>query len=315
MSRSAVNPLPNVVAVTLNPAIDQSVVVDELRPGQVHRVRASRRQAGGKGLNVATMLSLGGQAATVSGFLGLENAELFEAHFSRHRLEDAFVRVPGETRTCIKILDSLAGTTDLNFPGVRVEAEHIAALCDRLLELAGAGVWFVVSGSMPRGFSVDEFIGLLRRLRETGVKIAVDSSGSALRSAIELGVDLIKPNEHEFAEALGLADARPETVMAAVDSLEIDTVILSMGREGALFASGGGKVLAKAPRLEVVSTVAAGDALLAGYLSGELRGLSLEDRARTATAYAWSRLVSLEPHLPGAQLMQERLSSVELECL
>lgn len=147
----------------------------------------------------------------------------------------------------------------------------------------------------------------------TGAKLAVDTSGPALAAAIQLGVDLIKPNEHELADALGLADARPQTVMAAVDSLAIDTVILSMGSEGALFVSGSKKVLAQTPVLEVVSTVGAGDSLLAGYLAGVLQGFSLEDRARSATAYAWSRLVSVEPSIPDSGELQMRMNAVKLQ--
>ena len=90
-------------------------------------------------------------------------------------------------------------------------------------------------------------------------QLAVDSSGPALKAAIELGVDLIKLNEHELADALGLADAQPETVMAAVDSLSVETIILSMGCQGALFVSGMRRSEAKAPALEVMSTVGAGD--------------------------------------------------------
>lgn len=301
-----------VVTVTLNPAIDQSVVVDELKPGEVHRVRASRRQAGGKGVNVATMLSLGGHASTVSGFLGAENTAIFETHFNRHDLEDAFVRVPGETRVGIKILDDKAGTTDLNFPGAKIDAAARTQLRSCLLERAESGVWFVFGGSLPIGFSVEEFVDLLASLQETGAKLAVDTSGPALAAAIELGVDLIKPNEHELAGALGLADARPKTVMAAVDALSLETMILSMGSQGALFVSGAEKVLAKPPALDVISTVGAGDSLLAGYLAGVLQGLSLEDCARSATAYAWSRLVSVEPSIPESDELQARMAAVEL---
>lgn len=302
-----------VVTVTLNPAIDHSVVVDELKPGEVHRVRESRRQAGGKGVNVSTMLALGGHGSMVSGFLGSENAEIFEAHFLQHKLADAFVRVAGETRVGIKILDHQAGTTDLNFPGVGIHVDDLAQLRGCLLKLAAPGVWFVFGGSLPLGLSVDVYTRLLSDLRVTGAKLAVDTSGPALAAAIQLGVDLIKPNEHELADALGLADARPQTVMAAVDSLAIDTVILSMGSEGALFVSGSKKVLAQTPVLEVVSTVGAGDSLLAGYLAGVLQGFSLEDRARSATAYAWSRLVSVEPSIPDSGELQMRMNAVKLQ--
>lgn len=305
--------IPNVVTVTLNPAIDQSVFVDELRPGSVHRVQRSQRQAGGKGVNVATMLSLGGVCVTVSGFLGEDNAQIFEQHFRTHQLTDAFIRVAGETRVGIKILDSKSGTTDLNFPGIQPDAQALSDLKEGLLGLCGADVWFVFGGSLPAGMRVAGFEALLATLKDAGAKLAVDSSGAALKAAIDAGVDLIKPNEHELAEALGLPDTKPETVIRAVDGLMkkgLRSVILSMGEAGALFVSEGEKILAKSPPIEVISTVGAGDSLLAGYLAGLVQGLPLGERARMATAYAWNRLVSLDPKLDE---MEERMAAVCLE--
>lgn len=303
---------PNVVAVTLNPAIDQSVFIDELKPGAVHRVQRSQRQAGGKGINVATMLSLGGVPVTVSGFLGAANARIFEQHFSQHQLPDVFVRVHGETRVGIKILDAKSGTTDLNFPGIQPDTEALSELRVRLMALCEEGTWFVFGGSLPIGMTVEDFTDLLAALKASGAKLAVDSSGPALKAAIAVGVHLIKPNEHELAEALDLVDAQPETVMGAVDVLlqqGIETVVLSMGKAGALFVRGCEKVLATSPNIEVVSTVGAGDSLLAGYLAGVVRGMPLEDAARMATAYAWSRLVSLDPKLEN---LEERMQAVTL---
>ena len=302
-----------VVTVTLNPAIDQSVFVDELEPGAVHRVQKSCRQAAGKGVNVATMLSLGGLPVTVSGFLGEANKAIFEQHFARHRLTDAFVRVAGETRVGIKILDIKAGTTDLNFPGIRPNAEALAELQSRLLGLCKGDVWLVFGGSLPVGMGAEDFKAMLASLKKAGASIAVDSSGAALKAAIDAGVDLIKPNEQELAEALGLPNAEPDTVIAAVDGLMekgLGAVILSMGKEGALFVADGEKILAKSPPIEVVSTVGAGDSLLAGYLAGLVPGRGGGDRARMATAYAWSRLVSLEPKIED---LDERMGAVMLE--
>lgn len=307
---------PRVVTVTLNPAIDQSVFVDELRPGAVHRVTRSQRQAGGKGVNVATMLALGGCRVTVTGFLGADNVSLFESHFERHGMEDRFVRIPGETRVGIKILDTVAGTTDLNFPGADPDGAALDELRDRLKQLCRKGTWFVFAGSLPLAADVPHFIELVNELRAAGALVAVDSSGAALSAAIEAGVDLIKPNEQELAEALQLPDARLETVMAAVEGLSAQGmrhVILSMGKDGALFESGGQRLRAYAPELEVVSTVGAGDALLAGYLEGLMRGLDLEGRVRLAMVFAWSRLQSLEPQLPEPEAIEERMALVRVE--
>ena len=304
----------SIVTVTLNPAIDQTVFVDCLELGAVHRVRESQRQAGGKGVNVATMLALGGVSGVVaSGFIGEDNTALFEQHFTAYGIEDAFVRVSGETRTGIKIVDTGANTnTDLNMPGPTPTAQQREALKGRLLKLAEPGRWFVIAGSLPAGVDASYVAGLIRALREQGAKIAIDSSGPGLAAAVEAGIDLAKPNEHELAELLGVELRTTAEILEAARQLRrerIPNLIVSMGGEGAVFLTETAELQARASEVEVVSTVGAGDSLLAGYLHGLLDGESPEDCARRATVYAWSRLESLIPELPQGD---ERLRRVRL---
>ena len=306
-----------IVTITLNPAIDQTVFVDQLVPGSVHRVSQSRRQAGGKGVNVATLLALGGAEVVASGFLGNANATIFEQHFSEYGVCDAFIRVQGETRMGIKIVDAgINETTDLNMVGVAPTLEQCAALRRLLLELAEPGRWFLIAGSLPDGVEPRFVTELIQALRGAGAKVAVDSSGAALKAAVAAGVDLIKPNEHELAELLGVELKDFDSIVAAARRLckeRMPNLIVSMGGQGALFLTADAELLVCAPKLNVVSTVGAGDALLAGYLHGQQLGESLEDCARRATVYAWSRLESLTPTLPQGDALSERLERVRVE--
>lgn len=308
-----------IVTVTLNPAIDHTVFVNQLVPGSVHRVNRSHRQAGGKGVNVATMLAMGGAEVVASGFLGDANAAIFEQHFSEYGVRDAFIRVAGETRTGIKIVDTgINETTDLNMAGPAPSVEQCAALRSQLLELAEPGRWFLIAGSLPEGVEPAFVVELIQALRAAGAKVAVDSSGAALKAAVAAGVDLIKPNEHELAELLGVELADFDAILPAARKLcreRIPNLIVSMGGEGALFLTAESELLACAPKLNVVSTVGAGDSLLAGYLHGQQLGESLEDCARRATVYAWSRLESLTPILPKENELSERLSQISVRGL
>ncbi|WP_162071388.1 MULTISPECIES: 1-phosphofructokinase [unclassified Lentimonas] len=308
---------PTIITVTLNPAIDQTVFVDHLELGSVHRVRESQRQAAGKGVNVATMLALDGVDGVVAtGFLGEDNAALFEQHFAAHGIEDAFVRVSGETRTGIKIVDTSANTnTDLNMSGPTPTAQQREALMARLLEMAEPERWFVIAGSLPAGVEPSYVADVIRALRAKGAKIAVDSSGPAMVAAVEAGIDLAKPNEHELAELLGVELKDAAAILPAARKLrdeQIPNLIVSMGGEGALFLKEDSALLAQSPKLEIVSTVGAGDSLLAGYLYGLLHDESPEDCARRATVYAWSRLESLKPQLPQGEDLCARLKRVQV---
>lgn len=308
--------LPSIVTVTFNPAIDLTVFVDHLVPGAVHRVQRSQHQAGGKGVNVATMLALGGCGVMVSGFLGAANAAIFERHFESHGLCDAFIRVHGETRTGIKVVDArVRETTDFNLPGPAPSAAQRAALVERLLALAEPGRWFVLAGSLPVGLEPDFVADLIQRLRGLGAKVAIDSSGAALAAALQVGVDLAKPNQNELAEWLGIELKDEAALLCAARQLQRERVpqlIVSLGEEGALFLSAGAELRTRAPKVQVVSTVGAGDAMLAGYLQGLLAGEDCRGCARRATVYAWSRLEALLPQLPQGAELEQRLRQVSV---
>ncbi len=308
---------PSIITVTLNPAIDHTVFLDELVPGTVHRATGSHRQAGGKGINVGTMLAIGGTNVAVSGFLGEANPSIFEKHFKDHRLMDAFVRVPGETRTGIKIVDTKSNdTTDLNLPGPAPTKAQCEKLFSRLLKLVQPGTWVVIAGSLPTGVEPNFLVELIHKLRDADAKIAVDSSGAALAAAVEAGIDLAKPNNHELAELLGADLSDFQSILSAARELNrerVPNLIVSLGDEGALFLSNKAELMASAPPVKVISTVGAGDSLLAGYLQGRLLGETAPDCARRATVYAWSRLESLVSALPEPEILLKRLARVTVQ--
>ena len=304
------------VTVTLNPALDLSLAVDTLVPGTVHRASRFHLRPGGKGVNVSALLGRAGIASTATGFLGRDNAEPFEQMFRTLPVDDGFLRLPGATRTGIKIQETAADrTTDLNQPGLEPDADAIAALHARLLDLAQPGRWIVWGGSLPPGYPAETFAAILSDLKHRGARLAVDSSGPALAAAVAVGVDLIKPNQHELEELTGRPLPTRRDLHHAALRLHDDGiphVILSLGADGALFAAPDGRIHASAPPVRVASTVGAGDALLAGYLAGLLDGAPLPDRARLACAFAASSLESLDRPAPAAADLAARLAAVTL---
>lgn len=309
---------PGIVTVTLNPAIDETVFLDELRSGEVNRATGHHRQPGGKGVNVSAMLGGFGIPTAASGFLGRENTRLFVELFSVRAIHDEFVRIDGETRTGIKIVGVSGETTDINFDGLSPTAADLKVLEEKLGRLAGPGRWFVIGGRLPTGVSVGFFKTLLQMLKQAGANIAVDSSGEALQAAIDSGVDVIKPNHHELAEIIGheLPDFASQVAAALrLQREKVPHVILSLGSEGALFVSPDGAFVADAPPVHAVSTVGAGDSLLAGYLAGLVTGRSAAERAKLATVFAWSALedVIRQPPTPG--LAEERMRRIGIRPL
>ncbi|MGE7959772.1 1-phosphofructokinase [Pseudomonas sp. NPDC089530] len=281
--------MAKILTLTLNPALDLTVQLARLEPGQVNRSEALHCHAAGKGVNVAQVLVDLGHQLTVSGFLGADNPQAFEALFARRGFVDAFIRVPGETRSNIKLAEQDGRITDLNGPGPMVDEAAQQALFERLERLAPGHDVVVVAGSLPRGVSPQWLHALLARLKALGLKVALDTSGEALRAGLAAGPWLVKPNTEELAEALGAPVLSLATQAEAAGRLRaqgVEHVVVSHGAEGVNWFSAAPALQALPPKVSVASTVGAGDSLLAGMLHGLLSGQPAEQTLRTATAIA-----------------------------
>lgn len=280
--------MARVLTVTVNPALDLTVQLPALRLGEVNRSDNLQAHAAGKGLNVAQVLADLGHQLTVTGFLGEANAQPFEQLFSARGFADEFVRVAGETRSNIKLAEADGRITDINGPGLEVGAAQRDELLARLERLVPGHELVVVAGSLPRGVEVPWFVELLQRLARLGARVALDTSGAALREGLALSPWLIKPNEEELAQARGLdpADAQALADEARRLNARIEHVVMSQGAAGVSWFSPAAAWHAQPPKVRVVSTVGAGDSLLAGMLHGLLAGWPAERTLAHATAIA-----------------------------
>lgn len=281
--------MARVLTVTLNPALDLTVQLPALRLGEVNRSDSLQVHAAGKGLNVAQVLADLGHQLTVTGFLGEGNPQAFELLFAARSFADEFVRVAGETRSNLKLAEADGRVTDINGLGLVVSGAHCDELLARLQRLAPAHDLVVVAGSLPRGIDSQWFVGMLNTLNALGVRVALDSSGTALRDGLATRPWLIKPNEEELAEARGVELSGSSTLVAEARRLQgegIEHVVVSQGADGVSWFSPGAALHANPPRVRVVSTVGAGDSLLAGMLHGLLQGWPAERTLTEATAIA-----------------------------
>lgn len=295
--------IANIVTLTLNASIDQTARVPNFTAGEVNRVTWEQSDAGGKGVNVASFLADFGHALAVTGLLGEGNQQLFVRLFAEKGLIDRFVRVPGQTRVNVKVVDDvLDQVTDINFPGVSVDGAAVAAVTAAVMTLVDEGAKvFVLSGSLPAGVPTTIYRDLTASLKARGRTVVLDTSGEGLAHAIAAGPDVIKPNILELTELVGHPLEGDAAIVAAARGLRqqgIDLVAVSMGGRGAIFVDGGEAVHAEPPRVAIKSTVGAGDAMVAGIVHGSLQGLGGEDRARLATAFSLGALGEIGPRLP-----------------
>lgn len=290
------------LTLTLNPAIDVTVTLEALRPGAVNPALRQERHAAGKGINVAACLADWGAAVTATGLLGADNDSIFRALFAEKRIADRCIRIPGETRTNIKLLDQSSGeTTDINLAGLAPDA---AALDACIAEVAQARDIAVLSGSLPRGVAPDLYARLTATLTARGVRVVADASGAALQALLAGPVKphAIKPNRHELEGFVGHALPDAASLLAAARRLVaqgVRLVVVSMGGQGALFVTAEAALRIHPPAVPVTSSVGAGDAMVAGIVAGLAENLPLPALACRATAFAAAKLRKTGAQIPG----------------
>lgn len=309
----------SVVTVTLNPAIDQTITVEALKPGSVHRAKAVRHNAGGKGVNVASCLADWGTPVTATGLLGAGNAAPFEALFQAKGIADAFLRLPGETRVNIKIADLAANdTTDINLPGLSADAGAVDHVRETVLGLVEPGTPVLLAGSLPEGLPADAYAGLTADLAAAGARVVLDSSGAPLAAALASTGALphcIKPNRHELEDWAGRPLPTTADLLDAARDLHrrgVSVVVVSLGADGALFIDGARALHGRLPPVQALSTVGAGDAMVAGLIAAFQQDGRLEDVARLSVAFAAAKLGCFGPNLPDPATVRSLAAQVAL---
>ena len=293
---SASTPTGRVVTLTANPSLDRTLDLPApLTEGGIVRLAGSTTEPGGKGVNVARAIAAAG--GDVVSVLPAAASDPIVTALRTLGLELATVAVQSPVRTNYTLVDPAGTTTKLNEPGAALSAETRAVLGAVLHGHAATAQWVVLSGSLPPGTPADWYAQLVRSLRGTGVRIAVDTSEAPLLALLSAGPgaapDLLKPNAEELAQLAGLSEDEvledPTVMLSAVRSLHdrgVAEVLLTLGGDGAVLSTAdGGLWTAMPPAVTVRSTVGAGDSSLAGHLLASLAGAPPVERLRTAVAY------------------------------
>ncbi|WP_328676321.1 1-phosphofructokinase family hexose kinase [Streptomyces sp. NBC_00322] len=272
-----------ILTVTLNTALDITYRVPALTPHASHRVSEVRERPGGKGLNVARVLSALGHESVVTGFAGGPTGAVLRDLLGPLAPRDALVPIAGTTRRTIAVVDDASGdTTQLNEPGPIVTAEEWATFLTSYDSLLPGADAVALCGSLPPGIHVGAYAELIRRARGAGVPVLLDTSGEPLRRGIAARPDLVKPNADELARLTGSR----EPLRATRDARRrgAHTVVASLGPDGLLAATADGVWQATPPEPVKGNPTGAGDSAVAGLLSGLVEQLPWPDLLARAVA-------------------------------
>jgi 1-phosphofructokinase len=286
-----------ILTITLNPSVDRTIEVDQLRRGAVHRASSVRVDPGGKGINVARALAANGVKAFAVVTVGGAEGDHLTAMLAAAGVEIVPVPIAGSIRSNITVVEPDGTTTKLNEPGAALTSGETAAVLDAVAAQASAAEWVVVSGRLPPGADPALYARIVEIAGQSQIRTAVDTSGPAFAAALAARPALVKPNADELAEAVGRPLVTLGDVAAAcreVLAAGAGQVLASLGSAGALLVDPDGATYAHGPAVHPLSSVGAGDALLAGFLAAGARG-----GQALATAVAWG---TAAVSLPGSRM-------------
>jgi len=309
-----------ILTLTLNAALDITYDVDALVPRSTHRVRHTRQRAGGKGVNVASVLSRLGVPVTASGFLGGRTGVDISADLDARALPQAFFRCAGESRRTVNVVSAGDGdATIFNEPGPVITNGEWSALVDGIPELfvRSRAAVLVLSGSLPPGVPEDAFARLVALARDHGVTSVVDAGGAALRQAVGAHPDVVKPNLAELEASTGQVDA----VIGAQELQRWGAldVVVSCGPDGAVvLPRDGGELRARLRKPLAGNPTGAGDAMVAALAAGLDRepaargeGVSPAPRDGRSGAWDWSTAIRNAVAWSAAAVLQPLAGDVD----
>ncbi len=311
-----------IITVTLNAALDKTLEVPNFTPGHRHRTVDQTTMPGGKGVNIARAIKRLGQPVIATGLAGGSTGTRIIDALTDESILNAFVRIREESRTNTAVLDPTTGVhTEVNERGPEVSAQELDLFRDKLLYLAQGSSMCVFAGSLPRGVEPDIYGELIREVHKLGVTTVLDTDGEPLRLGVRAEPDIVSPNELEAEELVGHEfnddDDRAESVVE-ITRLGAREAVMTVadGCYARVLEDFSPELLRlRIEELEARSTIGAGDAFLAGYVSARYTGRPPVDALRFAVACGAESTQHFGAGLVDRSRAERLLSEVQAERL
>ena len=306
--------MSKVVTVTLNPAYDTTIVLNELSSERINRPVEESRVPAGKGINISETLKTLGCPNVAVAIVGRDSLEAFRRPRFDKGLECRFVVTDGTVRENLTILSG-GETYKINRAGDEVDDQADGRLLALLADVFEPGDIAVFSGSAPKGLTGEKLERLIMNTAARGYRIVIDSEAVDADMLRRIKPWLIKPNEFELAKIVGRGFA---DVMEMLDSCRelvaggVEQVVLSLGEHGLYVIKRNETVLAVSPKVEAVSTVGAGDNALAGYLYSALSGAETEKCAAFSAACGTAAVLSALPYLEDTKEVYDLIEKIKI---
>lgn len=261
-----------ILTITANPSVDISYNIENLKIDDVNRVELVNKDAGGKGIHVSYVLNELGENVTNSGFVGGKLGEFIEKRLDERKIPHDFIKLEDETRNCIAIIHD-NNQTEILEKGPKLELEKEKEFLAHLERISKNIEIINISGSLPKGLNASFYQKIIKFAKENKIFVSLDTSGNTLKEIVkgEIKPDLIKPNETEIKDIIEKEFPENEEEIRKIFEKsplkDISYVIISQGKDGAIFKIKNKIYKAKVPKVKAINPVGSGDSTLAGALS------------------------------------------------
>lgn len=277
-----------ITTITMNPALDKTIRIPTLIYGEVNRVGAFREDLGGKGINTGRIIGGFGISTYNAVILGADNSHEVLEYCKKDGMDMITQIVPGHTRTNIKVVEMEKNqTTDINEQGVGIDAENYQSFMDKVDEVASNSSYIIMGGSLAKGLPTNAYGAIAEKYKGVS-KVVIDADDEVLMEGLKGSPYLIKPNIHELEEALDRTLNSEEEVIDAgreiIETYGVTYVLVSMGSKGSLLVTEDEAYRGGIIQTTIVSTVGAGDSMLAGFVYGLEQKHDLDDCLAIGTA-------------------------------
>lgn len=294
-----------IITLTANPALDIYSKTEKLEPGEKLRCRTPLIDPGGGGVNVSRVIKrLGGDSIAVY-TKGGHTGKLFSDLLKKEGVKEDPVQVNIDLRQNFAITETSTGNLyRFGFPGVELQDRDYEALLEKV-DKCKKGSFLVASGSLPPGAPADFYAQVAARANKCGLKFVLDTSGKSYQGVLEEGAYLLKPNRKELKDITGevseTLEQQKSVLLNILNKYQVEVIVLSLGGEGALLATNGKVLHYPAPQVEHVSSIGAGDSMVAGMVYGLSKGEPVEKAIFYGLACGSATIKS-----PGTELLQKK---------
>lgn len=277
-----------VITVTLNPAMDKTLTINNFALGVVNRVDEIRHDIGGKGINVSKVLKNFEVESVCTGFIGGMWQNTFVEEINSRGIKENFTRINENTRTNTKIIDAVNNCyTDINEAGPNISKREIDSFIETYKGLCKKDDIVVLGGGVSPSLPKDIYAQLIKIAKEAGATVILDADGELLEAGLKEKPHIIKPNEHEISKIFNMENSSIDEIKNAAQQLVkegIKKVMVSLGENGSILVTSEGIFYAEGLVVPVKSTVGAGDSMVAAMVYSLINNYSEIETLRFANA-------------------------------